>query len=135
MFQQDYFKGWYFKCNNGDKTIAFIPAFHRSHQKQTASLQVITEDAVFHIPFDTLHYREKPLSVKLGNCIFSEQGIKLNLHSDTLTLRGMLRFHHPTPIRYDIMGPFRFVPFMQCRHSIYRLKRKRSLFLLRTMAK
>lgn len=30
MLQKDYFKGWYFKCSNENKTIAFIPAFHQS---------------------------------------------------------------------------------------------------------
>ena len=119
MFNQNYFKGWYFKCNNGDKTISFIPAFHRSNHKQTASLQVITEDAAYYIPFHTLRYRETPLSVTLGDCFFSENGIKLNLHNNNLTLKGTLLFHFPSPLRYDIMGPFRFVPFMQCRHRIY----------------
>ena len=31
---------------------------------------------------------------------------------------GELKFGRLTPIKNDIMGPFRFVPFMQCRHSI-----------------
>ena len=29
-----------------------------------------------------------------------------------------MRFGAFTPIKYDIMGPFRFVPFMECRHSV-----------------
>lgn len=122
MFKQNYFKGWYFKCTNGSQTIAFIPAFHRSNKKQTASLQVITEDTAFNLPYDTLSYQENPLLIKLGDCIFSEKGIKLNHHSDTCTLQGTLHFHHISPIRYSIMGPFRFVPFMQCRHSVYSMK-------------
>ena len=43
--QKDYFKGWYFKCSNDTQTIAFIPAFHRTEHRETASLQVITDDA------------------------------------------------------------------------------------------
>ncbi|MCH5273938.1 MAG: hypothetical protein J1E35_09720 [Lachnospiraceae bacterium] len=122
MLKQDYFKGWYFKCSNKDKTIAFIPAFHKNNRKQSASLQVITEDAAFHIPSDTLNYQEKPLSVKFGNCIFSRHGMKLNIKNDSLTIQGTLRFHHLSPIRYNIMGPFQFVPFMQCRHSVYSMR-------------
>ncbi len=122
MFKKNYFKGWYFKCSTEDKTIAIIPAYHRYKNKETASLQIITDDAAFNIPFDSLKYRESPLYVKLGDCIFSKKGIKLNIHTDKLTVQGTLRFHYLSPIRYDIMGPFKYVPFMQCRHRIYSMK-------------
>lgn len=114
-----YFKGWYFKCSTADKTVAFIPAYHRASDKETASLQIITDDAVFNLPFDSLKYKEKPLSVKIGDCTFEEKGINLDLRTDKMRLEGSLRFRSPTPIRYDIMGPFALVPFMQCRHSVY----------------
>lgn len=124
MRNKDYFKGWYFKCSAKDKTIAFIPAYHRNNYRETASLQVITDDTTYNIPFDSLEYREKPLSVKLGNCFFSETGIYLDIQSDALTVQGKLRFHHLSPIRYDIMGPFGFVPFMQCKHSVYSMRHR-----------
>ena len=34
-------------------------------------------------------------------------------------VKGWLQFSDLTPIKYDIMGPFQFVPFMECRHSVY----------------
>ncbi len=119
-----YFKGWYFKCSTKDKTIAFIPAYHYSDNKKTASLQIITDDRAFNIPFDKLEYREKPLYVKIGNCVFSHEGIILDLQSDGLKLEGSLNFEPLSPIRYDIMGPFKFVPFMQCRHSVFSMSHK-----------
>ncbi len=119
MYNQGYFKGWYFKCYTGNETIAFIPAYHCSHQNKTASLQIITDDMVFHIPFDELKYCERPLGIKLGNCSFSEKGIVLHFQNDKLKLEGLLRFQALSPIRYDIMGPFSLIPFMQCRHSVY----------------
>lgn len=122
--QNDYFKGWYFKCCADNQTIAFIPAFHRSNHKETASLQIITNDAALNMPFDFLKYQENPLSAKLGNCIFSEKGIKLNIHTDKLTANGTLKFSKLSPIQYDIMGPFKFVPFMQCRHSVFSMKHR-----------
>ncbi len=122
MLKNNYFKGWYFKCSANDKTIAFIPAYHRSNRKETASLQIIMDDIAFNIPFDSLEYSQKPLCVKLGNCVFSEKGIKLNIQNDELTVTGELRFSRLSPIKYDIMGPFRFVPFMQCRHGVYSMK-------------
>ena len=54
MYNRGYFKGWYFKCCTEDKTIAFIPAYHCSNHKKTASLQIITDDFAFNIPFDVL---------------------------------------------------------------------------------
>lgn len=119
-----YFKGCYFKCCTEDKTIAFIPAYHDCNNKKSASLQIITDDAAFHIPFHTIQYSDKPLYIKLGDCKFTEHGISLNYHSNNLSVKGVLRFQSLSPIRYDIMGPFALVPFMQCRHSVYSMTHK-----------
>lgn len=124
MQRKDYFKGWYFKCSNETKTIAFIPAFHRNNHKETASLQIIADDAAFSIPFKSLQYRENPLTVKIGENVFSEKEIRLNIKNDKLSVNGVLHLHGFFPIYYDIMGPFRFVPFMQCRHSVYSMRHK-----------
>lgn len=124
MLQKDYFKGWYFKCSNENKTIAFIPAFHRNNHKETATLQIITDDTAFSIPFQSLQYRENPLAVKIGESVFSEKGIRLHIINDKLSVNGVLRFSGLSPIQYDIMGPFRFVPFMQCRHSVYSMRHR-----------
>lgn len=124
MYNQDYFKGWYFKCSNENKTIAFIPAFHQSNHKKTASLQVITDNVVFNIPFQSLQYWGNPLAVKIGENIFSEKGIKLNIRTKKITAKGTIKFCHISPIQYDIMGPFKFVPLMQCRHSVYSMRHR-----------
>lgn len=114
-----YFKGWYFKCSTEDKTIAFIPAYHYSNGKKSASLQIITDDKAFNIPFGTLEYSEKPLYVKISDCIFSDKGITLDFQDNDLTLKVTLYFKDLAPIRYDIMGQFKYVPLMKCRHRVY----------------
>ncbi len=118
MRNKGYFQGWYFKCSDGDKTVAFIPAYHRSQNITSASLQIITDDIAYNIPFEKLEYTKKPLSIKIGDCIFSEKGITLNFQSSQYKLEGQLRFRSLSPIAYDIMGPFALVPFMQCRHGV-----------------
>lgn len=118
MRNKGYFQGWYFKCSGGDKTVAFIPAYHRSQNITSASLQIITDDTAYHIPFEKLEHTKKPLSVKIGDCVFSEKGITLNFQSSGYRLKGRLRFRSLSPIAYDIMGPFALVPFMQCRHGV-----------------
>ncbi|WP_221935826.1 hypothetical protein, partial [Klebsiella pneumoniae] len=75
-------------------------------------------------PFSTIKYKDKPLSVRLGDCKFTERGISLNYQSNSLQVEGILRFQPLSPIRYDIMGPFALVPFMQCRHSIHSMTHK-----------
>lgn len=122
MSKNNYFKGWYFKCSSNDTTISFIPAYHCSNHRQTASLQIITDDAACNIPFTSLEYSEKPLCVNIGKCVFSKNSIKLNIKNDKTAISGELRFRCIFPIKYDIMGPFYFLPFMQCRHSIYSMR-------------
>ena len=122
--KKDYFKGWYFKCSNENKTIAFIPAFHQSNHEKTASLQIITDDTAFNIPFQFLQYRENQLAIKIGENIFSKEGIRLQIKNNDLSANGALHFHDLFPIQYDIMGPFKFVPLMQCRHSVYSMRHR-----------
>lgn len=124
MQVKEYFKGWYFKCTGEKQTIAFIPSLHFCRGEESALLQIITNDKAVCLTFPKLKYHEKPLYVKIGDNVFSEKGIKLNIAADALTVRGTLRFGKLSPIRYDIMGPFKFVPLMQCRHSVYSMSHR-----------
>lgn len=49
---------------------------------------------------------------------FGEKGIRLAIDTAQLTVTGKLDFGPLNPLRYDIMGPFALVPFMECRHSV-----------------
>lgn len=40
-------------------------------------------------------------------------------NKEEVEISGKLHFTELTPIKYDIMGPFALVPFMECRHSVY----------------
>ena len=124
MSNRGYFKGWYFKCTSGQKTVAFIPAYHCSNSKKSASLQIITDNSTCNLPFDSLEYSNKPLSIKIGDCHFGKKGIFLNFQNDKHKLEGSLCFHSLCPIRYNIMGPFALIPFMQCKHSVYSMMHK-----------
>lgn len=37
---------------------------------------------------------------------------------------GNVWFGPPSPIRYDIMGPFAWVPFLECRHRIFSMRHR-----------
>lgn len=131
---KSYFQGWYFKIQNAEKTIAFIPAKHiNSRGNTTASLQVITDTGAWSVSFPGYQYieHEKPFFVRVGENFFSEDGMELNTAPrfecdrlrcpplPDLAVKGSVRFRQITPIAYDIMGPFCRVPFMECRHSVF----------------
>ncbi len=59
--------------------------------------------------------------MKIGDNLFSERGLTLDIKTDEITVCGSLTFGTLSPIRYDIMGPFRYVPLMECRHSVFNM--------------
>ena len=118
----NYFKGWYFKAQNDKQTVAIIPAIHIDGKgEKSASIQIISDNGVWNIrfPYEQFSCRRNKLQVKIGENIFSNQGLTLNAKTDEVTACGNLKFGPLSPICYDIMGPFRYVPFMECRHSVF----------------
>ena len=120
-----YFEGWYLKQQNNAQTVALIPAFHADERGRTsASLQIITDTQAVYLPFaaDAFCLHPKRRALRLGESLFTRQGCKLSLRTADCELRGALRFRGLTLPAYDIMGPFRHVPFLQCRHSVFSLR-------------
>ena len=53
------------------------------------------------------------------------QAINLEKSStEQLRCSGKLYYTHLTPLQSDIMGPFRFVPFMECKHGVISVRHK-----------
>lgn len=46
----------------------------------------------------------------------------MDLHADGISAVGDVRFGDLSPLDYDIMGPFRYVPFMECRHRVMSMR-------------
>lgn len=120
----NYFCGWYFKCQSKDQTVAVIPAIHTAKGVRSGSIQIISDAGNWNIPLSHqhLHMRADKPHVTLGDNIFREDRMRLNLHTESVSVVGSLRFDRFSPIRYDIMGPFRYVPFMECRHRVFSMK-------------
>lgn len=119
---RDYFCGWYLKCQNENQTIALIPAYHIANGKKSCSIQVISDDASWNVLFPYSEFRMHDAGVDIGNTHFRREGVRLELCTPELTAMGSLTFGPFMPIRYDIMGPFQYVPFMECRHSVFSMK-------------
>lgn len=120
MGRGDYFCGWYFRCQGERDTIALIPAVHRRDGVWSASLQWISREAqgCLTFPYDRCRVEKNRPWAVLGDNWFSHQGIRLDLHTRDLSAEGTLTFRNLTPLRYDIMGPFACLPFLECRHQV-----------------
>lgn len=114
-----FFKGYYFKCCTKEETVAFIPAVHGKGKEQTASLQIITESGAYNISIQDMVFHKKDTKVKAGKNLFSLKGIRLDIDTDEIKASGIIKFSSLEKIKYSIMGPFKYLPFMQCRHEVF----------------
>lgn len=120
----DYFCGWYFKCQSDTQTLAVIPAIHKSKEKKSGSIQLITDEGAwnFEFPYHDFYKPRQNFHIQAAGNYFGQNGIKLCLHTPGCSATGSVRFGAFSPIRYDIMGPFHYLPFMECRHSVLSMK-------------
>lgn len=117
-----YFYGWYYRCQSDTQTLAIIPSVHKTKDGDHCAIQLIMDAEAFHVPFPYRDFRKDRSQIGIGSNRFGDEGIHLDIHTPELHAIGDLRFGPFSPLRYDIMGPFRYVPFMQCRHSVFSMK-------------
>lgn len=119
---RNYFCGWYLRCQSDQQTLAVIPSVHRTKESTNCALQLITDTQSFHIPFPYSDFHKEGDQISIAGNKFGKEGITLDIRTPDLHATGSVRFGPFTPIQYDIMGPFRYVPFMQCRHSVFSMR-------------
>lgn len=136
LHSTNYFEGWYFKCTNGKDTISFIPGIHIENNKKSAFLQIITKETSYFIPysFEEFTFTYEPFSIAIGNNTFSLTSIHLSIATADVSLTGSLAFSHSLSLEKkflspNIMGPFSFLPFMECNHAILSMKNTINGFL------
>lgn len=116
---RNYFYGWYLKCQSDTQTLAIIPAIHRREKTNICSIQIITDKGAWsaEFPGNAFHRQGKMICIEKNR--FGEEGIHLSLNTPGLSLEGKLEFGPLLPLKYDIMGPFARLPFLECRHSVW----------------
>ena len=122
--KHSYFEGWYLKHQTDSTSISLIPAFHRDkHGKPSVSIQVISPDYQGCAWFLEDQFQVNPdhFDVQVAGNHFSEDGIDLDLVIDSFCVRGHLSYGPFTRLRQHIMGPFQYLPFIQCNHGILSL--------------
>lgn len=118
----NYFCGWYFRCQSDHQTLAIIPSYHKVTEGNSCEIQFVTDTEVFHIQFPYSDLEKTSNCVRIDKNYFCADGITLNIQKQDLCASGKIRFGSLKKIQYDIMGPFAFLPFMQCRHSVYSMR-------------
>ena len=116
------FYGWYFKCQSDTQTLAIIPAVHGTGKKQTCSVQIITENGAWTVSFPGSAFHRIGQNISIGKNRFNRNGIRLAIQEPKLRVHGKLNFGQLSPVKYDIMGPFALLPYLECRHSVWSMR-------------
>jgi hypothetical protein len=126
--KKHYFEGWYYKIIDKDKehALAVIPGISLDKNDSHAFIQLLDHDNhafYFRYELSEFMYHPRKFEVKIGNNYFSKDKILLNLKEKDVNIHGRLnlfnRIEFPkTILRPGIMGPYSFVPFMECYHGI-----------------
>ena len=128
---KNYFEGWYFKNSNEEESISFIPGINIDEKSKNAFIQVITNNSSYFINYNILDFKfnTNPFFIKIGKNFFSKEKIHIEIEdkSQNLKIYGNLKYSNNKNIKTNfinpnIMGPFSYIPFMECNHAILSMK-------------
>jgi tocopherol cyclase len=127
--EKRYFEGWYYKLINAseDKALAVIPGVAMDEKgNRHGFIQILDGKSNFSeyhkFEFSAFRYKTDRFDIRLDSNHFTSSSIQLNLPeiSGSLTFKNAVIWpdHLLAP---GIMGPYTFVPFMECYHGILSL--------------
>jgi len=124
-----YFEGWYFKNTINDYGISFIPGISINNDEKKAFIQVITNDSSYFINYDItdFSFNDDPFYIKIKDNYFSLDNIHIDIKDKDLNILGDINYSNNVNISTstlfpNIMGPFSYIPFMECNHGILVMK-------------
>ena len=96
------------------------------------TVQIITDKGSWSkvFPIGQFRINRKKGMMKIGENLFSRKGIRLRIETrgkDAAVISGTLQFGKFAEPGYDIMGPFRYIPGMECRHAVYSMLHSRDI--------
>lgn len=125
--KKNYFEGWYFKNTNSQRGISFIPGINIDDTGAKAFIQIITNNMSYFINYNIkdFEFNYNPFCIKIGNNSFSKEDVNINIEdeSQNLKINGHIKYSDSKNINTNIfipniMGPFSYIPFMECNHAI-----------------
>lgn len=126
-----FFEGWYFKqiSSDGTQTLILIPGIFIGTKKEDTHSFIQVYDGTkgkswyCRFPVESFIASQHEFSIHVGGSRFSRESVQLDIHQDGVVLVGdfNLKNHHPwpvTPLSPGAMGPYGFLPFMECNHAV-----------------
>jgi tocopherol cyclase len=134
---KNYFEGWYYKLISEDRSnvIAIIPGISLGNSLEDSHSFIQYIDAVngkvdyFKYPFEAFKAHKSKFQVTIGDSTFTDENISINLKNDIKCIKGDLNFNEivrfpKTFLNPGIMGPYSFLPWMECYHGIVNIHQK-----------
>lgn len=126
---KDCFEGWYFKLvdASGENPLAVIPGIFMGPSDRHAFIQVLdgSRGRSWYHRYDAVAFKpaKETFDIWVGDTRIHSQGICFDIRNDQQTLTGEINLGpwSPWPITTfspGVMGPFSFLPFMECFHGI-----------------
>lgn len=137
-----YFEAWYYKqatCTSiagakASRAIAFIPGISRSAfgspEKDISFVQMIDGDTgntrFFSFPVDAFWAKDSPFELHVGDNRFSIDSLSVKLEDEHGRVEASLSYGPITSPKRSlawpgVMGPYTFMPFMECYHGVVSL--------------
>ena len=126
-----YFEGWYYKLVSADEqhAFAFIPGISLDRKNSDSHCFIQVNDGntgatyYFRYPLEAFEASENQFEVKIDSSLFSADRMVLDINGQGHCIKGAFEFSNPVPWRASllapgIMGPYSFVPFMECYHGL-----------------
>lgn len=135
---KNYFEGWYFKNTNKDYGISFIPGISINEKEKKAFIQVIANDSSYYVNYDIedFTFNHDPFYIQIADNFFSKENVHINIKdiNQNLYINGNIEYSDSQNIKTtlfnpNIMGPFSYIPFMECNHAILCMKSKVNGFI------
>lgn len=128
--KRNYFEGWYFKHSAGmaGGVWSFIPGLALGPDGEGYSFVQVIEGRTgrswwFQYPLDAFYAAEGGLEVRVGENAFSSRGLLAKLDDGSTCIEVELQYgsfsQHSFPFwSPGVMGPFTFMPGMECNHGL-----------------
>jgi len=133
LSKKNYFEGWYYKqvhCES-DKTISFIFGISTGTQDPHSFIQVIQSNPLttsyFRFPLKAFQVDGSSYVIEKNR--FSLNELELHLSQNNLQIDGVLHLSEHNILDHqifmpNIMGPFAYLPNMECNHGVISMGHK-----------
>ncbi len=120
------FEGWYFRISDRKVSLAVIVGISES----MAFIQTIdtytNQSQMIEYGLEEFEYGDNPFYVKIRDNYFTKEKMILNLDQGMVKIKGEIENESFTPLKSTlyaptIMGPFYYIPGMECNHGIISL--------------